>query len=100
MAKAQPRSKNWCVYLLECKNGAFYTGITNELEKRFKAHQRGTGAKYTRANPPLRILASAPACDRSQASKMEVAVKRLPKKQKLAWFKRQTSQVQIPQSVG
>jgi putative endonuclease len=76
----------WCVYLIECRNGAWYAGITNDLPARYAAHVAGKGARYTRANPPVRLLGSRAFADRSAASKAEWAVKRLPKQRKLAWF--------------
>jgi len=76
----------WFLYLLECKNGSFYSGITVNLESRFQAHLNGRGAKYTRANPPLKILASKSYVDRSQASKAEAKLKALPRDKKLAFF--------------
>ena len=77
---------SWFLYLLECKSGAYYAGITNDLEARYAAHQQGSGAKYTRANPPLRILACKPYPDRSTASSAEAMLKRLPRSKKLAFF--------------
>lgn len=77
---------SWYLYLLECKNGAYYAGITNDLEARFTAHQAGRGARYTRANPPLRILASRAYPDRSAASVAESRLKRLPRSEKLSFF--------------
>jgi putative endonuclease len=76
----------WCVYLIECRNGAWYAGITNDLAARYAAHVAGKGARYTRANPPVRLLGSRAFPDRSLASKAEWAVKRLPKAKKLAWL--------------
>jgi putative endonuclease len=76
----------WVLYLLECKNGAFYAGITNDLASRFSAHQAGKGARYTRANPPTKILASRPYPDRSTASVAEAQLKRLPRHKKLDFF--------------
>jgi putative endonuclease len=76
----------WCVYLIECRNGAWYAGITNDLEARYAAHVAGKGARYTRANPPVRLLGSRAFADRSAASKAEHEVKRLPKAKKLAWL--------------
>jgi putative endonuclease len=76
----------WVLYLLECKNGAFYAGITNDLEARFAAHIAGKGARYTRANPPLKILASKLYEDRSSASVAEAQIKKLTKGNKLAFF--------------
>jgi putative endonuclease len=77
---------SWVLYLLECKSGAYYAGITNNLEARFAAHCQGTGARYTRANPPIKVLASKPYPDRSAASSAEACLKRLPRNRKLAFF--------------
>ena len=76
----------WILYLLECKGGSFYAGITNNLEARYQAHIEGRGAKYTRANPPVRILARKSYLDRSEASKAEAQIKALPKDKKMAFF--------------
>lgn len=74
------------LYLLECKNGAYYAGITNNLELRFAAHLSGKGARYTRANPPLKILAYKAYADRSSASVAEAQLKSLPRNRKLGYF--------------
>ena len=76
----------WCLYLLECTGGSYYAGITNDLQARFSTHQQGKGARYTRAFPPLSILASKPYPDRASASVAEAQLKRLPKSKKLAFF--------------
>ncbi|PPC94753.1 MAG: hypothetical protein CTY33_02320 [Methylotenera sp.] len=76
----------WVLYLLECKNGAYYAGITNNLESRFEAHVAGKGARYTRANPPVKVLASKAYVDRSAASVAEAQLKSLPRNQKLRYF--------------
>ena len=81
-----PEAAPWCLYLLECRNGAYYAGITNRLEARYAAHLAGTGAKYTRANPPVRVVASRAYPDRSAASRAEAQLKRLPRSKKLAFF--------------
>jgi putative endonuclease len=77
--------KQWCLYLIECANKALYAGITNDLTARFEAHKDGRGAKFTRANPPVRIVASCAYPDRSAASRAEYAVKQLPRRQKVAF---------------
>ncbi|CTP90381.1 MULTISPECIES: GIY-YIG nuclease family protein [Xanthomonas translucens group] len=82
MADAPP----WFLYLLECRNGSYYAGITLDIEARYQAHLRGTGAKYTRANPPLRLLASRAYPDRAAASRAEWALKQLPRARKLAFL--------------
>jgi putative endonuclease len=76
----------WVLYLLECNNGAYYAGITNDLPARFTAHLAGKGARYTRANPPVKILASKLYADRSSASVAEAQLKNLPRSKKLGFF--------------
>jgi putative endonuclease len=77
---------SWFLYLLECNNGAYYGGITNDLDARFEAHVSGKGARYTRANPPVKIIASKPYADRSSASVAEAILKKLPRHKKLGFF--------------
>jgi Predicted endonuclease containing a URI domain len=76
----------WYVYLIECQNGSWYAGITNDLDARYAAHVAGKGARYTRANPPVRLLGARPFPDRSAASRAEYEIKRLPRSKKLAWL--------------
>jgi putative endonuclease len=89
-AKTVMRVQNmpWFLYLLECNNGAYYGGITNDLQARFEAHVAGKGARYTRANPPVKIIASKPYADRSSASIAEVILKKLPRHKKLGFFEK------------
>ena len=77
---------SWVLYLLECKNGHYYAGITNDLKLRFAAHLAGKGARYTRANPPVKILVTKFYADRSSASVAEAQLKKLPRHKKLAFF--------------
>lgn len=68
-------NKSWFLYLIECQDGSIYTGITVDVEARYKAHQTGKGAKYTRTHPPKQLLIVIPFDNRSEASKAEYAVK-------------------------
>jgi len=79
--------KSWCVYLLECKDGSFYTGVTNDIEKRMQAHAKGKGSKYVYRKGFKRILASKLCPTKSDACKSEYQIKQLPKYDKLIWFK-------------
>ncbi len=79
-------NNTWFLYLLECNNGAYYAGITNDLLKRFDAHVAGKGARYTRANSPVKIIASKSYSDRSSASVAEAILKKLPRHKKLSFF--------------
>ena len=76
----------WFLYLLECADGSYYTGITNQLERRILAHNQGLGARYTRGRGPVKLLEVKTYPDRSGASKAESAVKRLPRSQKRTFF--------------
>lgn len=75
--------KQWTVYILECSDGTLYTGITDDLQRRLKAHMEGKGAKYTRGRGPLKLRYRETAADKSAALKRECAIKRLRKCEKL-----------------
>ena len=78
---------NWYVYILRCGDGSLYTGITNHLENRLKAHENGTAAKYTRGRAPFRMIYQEQCIGRSTASKRESEIKRLSHNEKLALSK-------------
>jgi len=78
------KTNDWFVYLLECVNGRIYTGITTDVEARFNKHLAGKGAKFTKMNPPLRIIGTKSCTNRSEASKLEYQVKQLSALQKRA----------------
>ena len=82
-AEAAPAASGWCLYLIECRNGHYYAGITNDLQRRYDAHVAGRGAKYTRANPPKRLIGSRTYPDRSAASKAEFAIRKLSRHEKV-----------------
>ena len=65
------------MYLIECADGSIYTGIAIDVAARYAAHARGQGARYTRAHPPARLLATQAFPDRSSASKAEYRIKQL-----------------------
>lgn len=73
---------NWLVYLLECSDGTLYCGATNDLEKRLKAHNTGSGAKYTKCRRPCVLVAKSRLMTKSEALKLEYKVKRLKKEEK------------------
>ena len=65
----------WYVYMLRCRGGSIYTGITNDLRARWKAHRSGRGARYTRSFPPVGMVAAWYAPDRSIAARAEARIK-------------------------
>lgn len=75
--------KQWVLYILECGDGTLYTGITDDLDKRLKAHNEGKGAKYTRGRGPLTLRYRESCEDHSQALRREYQVKQLSRKEKL-----------------
>ena len=76
----------WCVYVIECESGAWYTGISNDIERRFQAHLDGKGAKFMRMDRPKRIVAAQDCVSKSEALKSEAALKALSRPAKSAWI--------------
>ena len=70
------------VYIIECKGGILYTGITTDLKRRFQEHISGLGAAFTRIHKPLQLLYSEQYPDRSSASKREAEIKKMPRDKK------------------
>ena len=75
--------KRWVVYMLECKDGSLYTGITDNLPKRLQAHRMGRGAKYTKGRAPLTLRYLEDCEDHSRALRREIAIKKLTRQEKL-----------------
>ncbi|MCL1830291.1 MAG: GIY-YIG nuclease family protein [Oscillospiraceae bacterium] len=71
------------VYIMTCSDGTLYTGITNNIDRRLKEHNRGQGSRYTRTRRPVELSYSESFENRSSALKREFAIKRLPRKEKL-----------------
>ena len=75
-------ARRWYVYLILCRGNAIYTGIALDVAARYAQHLAGTGARYTRANPPRRLLTKFVCRNQSVAAKLEAAIKRLPAAEK------------------
>ena len=78
--------KQWHVYILECQDGSFYTGVTNNVDARMNAHATGKGSKYVYKKGFKKLLRAKQCKDKSDACKCEYAIKQLPRKMKLDWF--------------
>lgn len=76
--------KEWTVYILQCGDGTLYTGITDDLPRRLKAHREGKGAKYTRGRGPLTLCYQETSPDKGAALRRELELKRLRRSEKLA----------------
>lgn len=73
----------WWLYVLECRGGVLYIGIAKNVEARFAAHLKGSGAMFTRLNPPLRILGKARLSTKGSALRAEHALKQVSRAEKL-----------------
>ncbi|VTT28527.1 endonuclease containing a URI domain [Klebsiella pneumoniae] len=76
-------SGDWRLYILRTASGMLYTGITNDVQRRFAQHQCGKGAKALRGKGPLELMFHCEAGDRSLASKLEYQVKQLKRQEKI-----------------
>ena len=74
----------WYLYILRCRDGTLYTGITTDVERRFEAHRSGKGAKYTRGRGPLELVYREECGTHSHALRREVQIKKLSREQKQA----------------
>ena len=74
---------NWQVYIILCSDGSLYTGITTDIEKRFRQHAEGKGAKYFRGREPLKVVYHEDGHSRSSAAKREVEIKAMNRTEKL-----------------
>lgn len=72
----------WYLYILRCRSGELYTGITVDVEKRFQAHCAGKGAKYTRGRGPLALVYRECCGTHSEALKREYYIKSLSRQEK------------------
>jgi putative endonuclease len=73
----------WNVYILECSDGTFYTGITNNLKRRVLEHNDSVlGAKYTRGRRPVKLIYSRKFKNMSDAAKEEWRIKKMDKTNK------------------
>jgi putative endonuclease len=73
----------WFVYIIETLSNRFYTGITNNIERRFSQHASGKGAKFFRIDKPKEIIHIEIYENKSQALKRELEIKKMTKKEKL-----------------
>ncbi|MBK8284015.1 MAG: GIY-YIG nuclease family protein [Ahniella sp.] len=79
-------SSSWWLYVIECSNGAYYAGITNDVARRYAAHAAGRGAKFTRAFPPVRLIGAREYPDRSAAARAEHEIRKLAPARKLVFI--------------
>ena len=76
----------WFVYIVRCRDGSLYTGVSTDVEARVATHNAGTGARYTRARRPVSLLWVERKRNRSYALRREAAIKSLPREKKMRLF--------------
>jgi putative endonuclease len=83
------RAAKYFVYILECEDGSYYTGIATDVVRRFEEHKRGAGAKYTRSRGVTRVVFCEKKRNKSAALKREAEIKSMarPEKEKLVQAK-------------
>ncbi|MDQ6965489.1 MAG: GIY-YIG nuclease family protein [Mariprofundaceae bacterium] len=69
----------WFLYMIRCRNGNLYTGITTDVDRRLAEHAAGRGSKFLRGKSPLTLVFSQPVGSHSAALKAELAIKRMSK---------------------
>ncbi len=80
--KEKVNTSQWFVYMVRCSDKSLYTGITTDVERRVAEHNGEGGARYTRSRNPVTLVYKEHIESRSLASKREIAIKKLTKKQK------------------
>jgi putative endonuclease len=88
-------NNNHYFYVLTCKDGSFYGGYTNNLEKRIKLHNQGKGAKYTRGRGPVTLTYVKGFNNKSEALKAEYHFKCLTRKKKTEFLIKETGGLDV-----
>lgn len=73
----------WAVYILECSDGSFYTGISNNVEARINTHNASKGAKYTKSRLPVTLVFQENILTKSESLRREIEIKKLTRKKKM-----------------
>jgi putative endonuclease len=81
------------LYIIECDNGSFYTGITTDIKRRFSEHASGKGAGYTRGRKPKKIVYTEECGTRSEALRRECAIKKLSRSEKIELVENQSAMI-------
>ena len=81
------RRGGWAVYMLACRDGSLYTGITNNLSRRLAAHKKGRGSKFVRSRLPFKVVRVERASSKGAALRREAEIKRMSRNGKVALVK-------------
>ena len=83
MPEKRKKKPVWYLYLLECRDGTIYTGVTVDPSRRLKQHNDGKGARYTRGRRPVRMVYREKCKSESAAKRREYEIKKLPRHHKI-----------------
>jgi putative endonuclease len=81
--EANVKDYGWKVYIVRCADGTLYTGISPDVERRVKTHNKGRGAKYTSRRLPVRLEVQSRLLTHREALRAERTIKRLARDQKI-----------------
>ena len=90
---AKVKTPGWFLYILQCRDNTFYTGITTDLDRRLTQHNDGTASRYTRNRKPVVMVHNEICEDHSAALKRECAVKKLTRTEKELMVKKRRTAV-------
>jgi len=94
---------SWSVYIVRCCDGSLYTGVSNDVPARVQRHNDGKGARYTRSRRPVALVWRRRVKDKSAALRLEAALKKLSREQKVQLLKasaRQRARRRAPSSAS
>jgi putative endonuclease len=89
--KKRKKPSGWHLYILQCSDNTYYTGITNDLDRRLTQHNSGTASRYTRSRLPVALHYSEPCRGKSAALRKEYKIKNLTRKEKEEYMQQKTS---------
>jgi len=69
------KEKEWCFYIVKCRDNSYYCGISNDVTARVTHHNKGIGAKYTYSRRPVTLVYTEKHNSQSEARKREIQVK-------------------------
>jgi len=91
------KSGHWFLYILRCSDNTFYTGITNDLQRRLDKHNDGRASRYTRGRLPVQLIYHERCRNKSSALKKEYTLKSLTRREKIHYIKKNAN---LPVSPG
>ena len=74
----------WYVYIVRCRTGQLYTGISLDVKRRVEEHNRGQGARFTKTRRPVLLVYQETCRDRPSAMRREIEIKRMTRRQKVS----------------